>query len=132
MLIPELPGDIHQIADVAISGYRRGKLHTLVVVAEGAASGEEVAAIVRSELPDQDVRVSVLGHIQRGGAPSGFDRMVASRMGAKAVDLLLDGLSDVMVGYTAGNLTSVSLVYACTHRRAVNPELYKLCQILAQ
>jgi 6-phosphofructokinase 1 len=78
-----------------------------------------------------DVKVSVLGHIQRGGTPTGLDRVVASRLGAKSVDLLLDGMSDVMVGTAGKTLHSVSLEYAFTHKPAINPEMYQLSEVLA-
>jgi 6-phosphofructokinase 1 len=132
VLIPEMPLKMEDIGPMVMGGNRRGKLHTIVVVAEGAASGEEVARALRSHLPEHDIKVSVLGHIQRGGTPSGLDRVVASQLGAKAVDLLLDGLSDVMVGMAGNSLATVSLTYAFSQKQAINPELYNLCQVLAQ
>ena len=74
----------------------------------------------------------MLGHIQRGGTPTGLDRVVASQLGAKAVDLLLDGLGDVMVGTQGTGVGSVSLTYAFTHKAAISPELYQLCQVLSR
>jgi 6-phosphofructokinase 1 len=131
VLIPEIPFDYETASSVAIEGHRRGKLHTLVVVAEGAASGHEVAQMLGERMPGMDIKVSVLGHIQRGGMPTGLDRVVASQLGAKAVDLLLDGMSDVMAARQGTSLTSVSLTYAFTHKPALSPELYQLCQVLA-
>lgn len=131
VVIPEIPWDHEAAARAALDGHRDGKLHTIAVVAEGAASGEEVARLLGEHMPGMDVKVSVLGHLQRGGTPTGIDRLVASQLGAKAVDLLLDGMTDVMVGTAGPALQTVSLTYACTQKTAINPELYQLCQVLA-
>jgi 6-phosphofructokinase 1 len=131
VVIPEIPWDHEQAGCVAIEGHRRGKLHTIVVTAEGAASGEEVARLLRDHMPGMDIKVSVLGHIQRGGPPTGMDRLVASQLGAEAVDLLLDGMTDVMVGMAGTKLQTVSLSFASSQESAINPELYQLCQVLA-
>ena len=127
VLIPEIPFDYEEAGRTTVEGHRRGKLHTIVVVAEGVASGDEVARRLGQYIPGMDIRVSVLGHIQRGGTPTGLDRVVASQFGAKAVDLLLDGMSDVMVARQGMSLTSVSLSYACKHKPALIPVLYQLC-----
>jgi 6-phosphofructokinase 1 len=132
VLIPEIPFDYEEAGRTTVEGHRRGKLHTIVVVAEGVAGGEEVARRLGQYIPGMDIKVSVLGHIQRGGMPTGLDRVVASQFGAKAVDLLLDGMSDVMVARQGTSLTSVSLSYAFTHKPALSPELYQLCLVLAQ
>ncbi len=131
VVIPEIPWDHERAAQEALEGHRGGKLHTIVIVAEGAASGEEVARLLGDHMPGMDVKVSVLGHLQRGGSPTALDRLVASRLGAKAVDLLLDGMTDVMVGMDGTNLQTVSLSFAASQKSAIDPELYKLCQVLA-
>ncbi len=131
VLIPEIPWDHEQAGRLAVEGFRRGKMHTIVVVAEGAGSAEQVSALLRDHMPGLDIKLSVLGHIQRGGSPTAMDRVVASELGAKAVDLLLDGMTDAMVGMAGTKLQSVSLTYACTQKPAINPELYTLSQILA-
>lgn len=131
VVIPEIPWDEKEAGRVTAEGRRNGKMHTLVVVAEGVASGDEVARLLSAYVPDMDVKVSVLGHLQRGGNPTGIDRLIASQMGAEAVDLLLDGMTDVMVGTDGTNLQTVSLSFAASQKSAINPELYKLCQVLA-
>ncbi|HQJ97416.1 MAG TPA: ATP-dependent 6-phosphofructokinase [Thermoleophilia bacterium] len=131
VVIPEIPWDHVGAARDALAGHRNGKMHTIAVVAEGAASGEEVARLLSAHMPGMDVKVSVLGHLQRGGRPTGVDRLAASRLGAKAVDLLLDGMTDVMVGMDGPNLQTVSLTYAASQKSAINPELYQLCRVLA-
>jgi len=131
VVIPEIPWDHEQAGRVAGDGHRRGKLHTIVVVAEGAASGADVAQLLGDHMPGMDIKVSVLGYIQRGGTPTAMDRLVASQLGAKAVDLMLDGMSDVMAGMEGTTLQSVGLSFASTQKSAINPELYQLCQVLA-
>lgn len=131
VVIPEIPWDHEQAGQVAIEGHRRGKLHTIVVVAEGAATGDEVARLLRDHMPGMDIKVSVLGHIQRGGPPTGMDRLVASQLGSKAVDLLLDDVTDVMVGMAGTQLQTVSLSFACSQKSAIDPALFQLCQVLA-
>lgn len=132
VVIPEIAWDHEQAGRAAVEGHKRGKMHTVVVVAEGAASGDEVARLLAPHMPGMDVKVSVLGHLQRGGSPTGMDRLVASQLGAKAVDLLLDGLNDVMVGMAGLKLQTVSLSYASGQESAINPELYQLCRVLAR
>ncbi|MCX6383677.1 MAG: 6-phosphofructokinase, partial [Actinobacteria bacterium] len=89
VLIPEVRVDLVKIAN-AIKHNREGKRHTLVIVAEGAAKATDVAASIKL-LVEQEVRISVLGHIQRGGSPSAMDRILASQFAQKAVDFLISG-----------------------------------------
>ncbi|MGZ4163233.1 MAG: 6-phosphofructokinase, partial [Tumebacillaceae bacterium] len=87
VLIPEEKYDITQIVDKLKRGASRGKKHSIILVAEGAGKGFSIGEVIR-ELTGWEVRVTVLGHIQRGGSPSAFDRILASKMGAHAVELL--------------------------------------------
>jgi len=96
ILIPEMEVDLAKVAK-QIRNHRKGKRHTLIIVAEGAAKASDVASSIKIHA-GHDVRVSVLGHIQRGGSPSAMDRILAAEFGSKAVDLLIEGKSDYMVG----------------------------------
>ena len=89
ILIPEEKFDIHEICERLKKGQERGKKHSIIVVAEGVASGTEIGKQISANMKI-DTRVSILGHIQRGGSPTAFDRVLASRLGARAVELLLD------------------------------------------
>ncbi len=109
ILVPEFEFDYDQICRRIESGYDRGKQHAILIVAEGAASASQVAYEVRGRL-DREVRLAVLGHIQRGGEPSAFDRILAGRLGAAAVAELLEGARDSMVGLKANELLLTPLV----------------------
>lgn len=97
ILIPEEDESIDDIIERLNRGKLRGKKHSIIVVAEGVMSGVELAEKLREKI-DSDVRVSVLGHIQRGGTPTASDRVLASRLGARAVELLLEGKAGRAVG----------------------------------
>ncbi len=108
ILVPEAVFDYDQIVRNIEGGYDRGKQHAIIIVAEGAASATTVCAAIKSRL-SREVRMVVLGHIQRGGAPSAFDRVLAARLGHAAVEQLLDGARGVMVGLKANVITLSSL-----------------------
>src|SRR5215211_5421788 len=99
ILIPERKTDVEELVHGLLEKEKRKKLVNLVVVAEGDefGGGNEVAKIIKERLPNADVRVCILGHIQRGGSPSCLDRLIASRMGYSAVECLLEGRHNVMV-----------------------------------
>jgi 6-phosphofructokinase 1 len=110
-----------------------GKASSIVVVAEGDKIGKnvfELAEYVETNLPDYEVRVSVLGHMQRGGAPSCFDRVLASRMGVKAVESLMEGESSVMVGIQNGQMTLTPLSKAIKGKSKINTELIRVSEIM--
>lgn len=97
IVIPEEPDDIDDICARLKKGEERGKKHSIIIVAEGVSSGVELGKQIK-QLTNLDTRVSILGHIQRGGSPTAFDRVLASRLGARAVELLLEGKSGRAVG----------------------------------
>ncbi|KAA9027620.1 6-phosphofructokinase [Niallia endozanthoxylica] len=97
ILIPEDNYDMNDICQRLIKSQERGKKHSIIIVAEGVASGVEFGKQIK-ERTDFDTRVSILGHIQRGGSPTAFDRVLASRLGARAVELLLKGKGGRAVG----------------------------------
>ncbi|MBU4293169.1 MAG: 6-phosphofructokinase [Actinobacteria bacterium] len=130
ILIPEVKVDLVRIAN-KIRNHREGKRHTLIVVAEGAAKASDVAASIKL-LVGHEVKISVLGHIQRGGYPSALDRLLAAGFGKKAVDLLLDGKSDCMTAIQGNVIKSCTLEYAINNRKEVSKELYDLAHILSQ
>ena len=103
IIIPEAPYDLSEVCSRLMRGAKRGKLHSVILVAEGAASaisvGKEIEKILQVE-----VRVTILGHLQRGGTPTAFDRVLASRLSAKAVDLLMEGKSGCMIGLWKGEI----------------------------
>ncbi|MCL5071553.1 MAG: 6-phosphofructokinase [Actinobacteria bacterium] len=130
ILIPEVKVDLVKIAN-KIRNHREGKRHTLIVVAEGAAKASDVAASIKL-LVGHEVKISVLGHIQRGGYPSALDRLLAAEFGKKAVDLLLDNKSDCMTAIQGNEIKSCILEYAINNKKEISKELYDLAHILSQ
>ncbi len=130
ILIPEKDFDINHICSRLTRGYERGKLHSIILVAEGAASGIAIGEAIK-KCTGMDTRVTILGHLQRGGTPTAFDRNIASRMAAKAVDLLIEGRTNLMVGLVAGEITGTELTYALSQKKVLNEEIYELAKILA-
>lgn len=108
ILIPELPVRIDEVCQKLRKGLDRGKVHSIIVVAEGAGSGFDVARQIEDCL-GMELRVTVLGHVQRGGTPTAYDRLIASRLGAKAVDLISQGESNLMVGIRGVGVTATQI-----------------------
>ncbi|GAA6822324.1 6-phosphofructokinase [Staphylococcus sp. 18_1_E_LY] len=118
IIIPEVKTEIKEVAERIDHGIRRGKKHSIVMVAEGVMSGESCAQELAKYI-NVDARVSVLGHIQRGGSPTGADRVLASRLGGYAVELLMNGETARGVGIKNNDLTSTpfdEIFIAETHK----------------
>lgn len=130
ILVPEEPFDLADICDRLRRGYARGKRHSIIVVAEGAGSAFEVARSVQ-ERSGLETRVIVLGHIQRGGSPTAGDRVLASRLGAAAVELLLAGRRAVLTGLRCDRVVPVPYGEVLAGVRAMDRDLYELAGILA-
>ncbi len=109
VLIPERPFDMDEICRRIEKGYDRGKHHAIIIVAEGASRASHVSYEIRGRL-DREVRMVVLGHIQRGGNPTAFDRILASRLGTTAVERLAAGEHGVMVGLVADTVATSPLM----------------------
>lgn len=129
ILIPEMEIDLVKIAN-DIKNHREGKRHTLIIVSEGTCSAGDVASSIKL-LAGHEVRVSVLGHIQRGGSPSAMDRILAAEFGKKAVDLLLEGESGCMVGIKSMKIETSKFKDIFKIKKGINEDLYKLAHILA-
>ena len=134
ILIPEENRGLEQLLESLKRSEKSGKSSSIVVVAEGDKTGKnvfELAAYVEQNLPYYEVRVSVLGHMQRGGSPSCFDRVLASRMGVHAVESLLDGNSNVMVGVVNDNMQLTPLEKAIKGKSKINEDLLRVTDILS-
>lgn len=131
ILIPEMGYDIEVVVGKIVRGHDKGKLHSIIVVAEGAGNVMDISKEIR-ELTQLDVRVTILGHIQRGGSPTAFDRIMASRMGAKAVELLITGKSKRMVGIQANTIVHYDIDYVLSQEAKIDLEIYDLAGILAR
>ena len=133
ILIPEEDLGLERMLESLERSRRAGKSSSIVVVAEGDKSGKnvyELAQYVEENLPEYDVRVSILGHMQRGGAPSCFDRVLASRLGVKAVELLLDGKTNLMVGLKDNVVISTDIKEAISGGHSINYELLRISDII--
>ncbi len=99
-IIPEMETEVDQLANLIETGFRKSKNSAIVLVAENPATGGAMglAERVKKEYPEYDARVTILGHIQRGGSPTAFDRILASQMGEKAIEALMEGQRNVMIG----------------------------------
>ena len=132
VLIPEVPVTMDEVVEALDSAYRREKTYLIVVVAEGAnIRTSELVKVLNEKRVGFETRVSILGHIQRGGSPTAFDRMLAARMGTKAVQALIGGKSDVMTGLQGREIELVSLEEVTTRKRTANLEYYIMTQRLA-
>jgi len=134
ILIPEEDLGLDRLLDSLERSRRAGKTSSIVVVSEGDKIGKnvfELAEYVKENLPFYDARVTVLGHIQRGGRPSCFDRVLASRLSVKAVELLLDGKRDLMVGIMNNDIQSCSLEQALKGNHTINKDLLRISEILS-
>jgi 6-phosphofructokinase 1 len=130
IIIPEVGYDMDEIAARLKSGHERGKKHSIIMVAEGVCSGVEFSKQIK-EATDLDTRVSVLGHIQRGGSPTAADRVLASRLGAFAVELLLQGKGGRAVGIEKNELIDHDIIEILTRKHSVNQSMYNLSKELS-
>ncbi len=130
ILIPEVKEDFADIIDRLQHGYKRGKKHSIIIVAEGVMSGYEFANKLK-ETMETDVRVSVLGHIQRGGTPTVRDRVLASRLGARAVELLLEGKGGLAVGEINNQIVATTISDALQQSRKIDEKMYELSKELS-
>jgi 6-phosphofructokinase 1 len=133
VMVPETSTTIQDVINTLKEGRDRQKTSSLVVVAEGDEQGNahEIAGKVMKELPDLDIRVSTLGHIQRGGSPTSFDRILASRLGKAAVEGLINGEKNKMVGIIDDKLTFTNLKLAISKPKPINEELMQLVNVLS-
>jgi 6-phosphofructokinase 1 len=132
ILIPEAEMTVAEVGEKIESAYKRGKTHSIVVVSEGASVKTTDLAKALDEMKvGFSTRVTILGHIQRGGRPSAFDRLLATRLGVKAVDRLLAGESDVMMGLRGREIESVPLADVISKQRPANLEYYEMAKMLA-
>jgi|LFRM01.1.fsa_nt_gb 6-phosphofructokinase 1 len=130
ILLPEIDVDMNEVIFKLERGINRGKLHSIIIVAEGAASAINVGDEIRKRT-GLETRITILGHLQRGGTPTATDRMLASRMGAKAVELLLQGINRKMVGVAAGELLALDLEDVLGREKALDRSIWELAAILA-
>ncbi len=124
-IIPEISTEVDQLAELIKNGFRKSKNSSIVLVAESPITGGAMALAdrVKNEYPQYDVRVTILGHLQRGGSPTAVDRILASRMGAAAVDALLEDQRNVMIGISNDEIVYVPFSKAIKNDKPINRDL---------
>jgi 6-phosphofructokinase 1 len=128
ILVPEVPFNIEKIVKNMREAFKKSKMHHLIVCAEGAIHARDLEKEIKKYMPEADTRVSVLGYIQRGGAPTRFDRILASELGEHAVDALLNGEKGKLLGIKNNKITLIPLEDAVTRRKSLNKNLYRLAE----
>jgi len=134
ILIPEENLGLDRLLESLVKSRKSGKSSSIVVVAEGDKSGKNVfqlAEYVEENMPEYDVRVSVLGHMQRGGTPSCFDRVLASRLGVKAVEMIIENKTNLMIGLKNNTVITSDLEEAITGGHEINKELLRVSDIMS-
>jgi 6-phosphofructokinase 1 len=133
ILVPETPTNVDELADVIRADRAKGKMSGIVVVAEGDDAGNafEIAKQVQERSDLESYRVVVIGHLQRGGSPTAFDRILASRLGVRAVEALFEGQTGKMAGVSAGDVVLNPLSDAWERRTQFDPALLRVARILA-
>lgn len=132
-IIPERETEVDQLEELIQNGFRKSKNSSIVLVAEGKVHGGAMhyAERVQKEYPSFDVRVSILGHLQRGGRPSAYDRILASRMGAASIEALLEGQRNVMVGIHEDEMIYVPFSKAIKNDKPIKEELVNILRNLS-
>ncbi|MEP2026728.1 MAG: 6-phosphofructokinase [Reichenbachiella sp.] len=133
VMVPETSTTIDDVIKKLREGRDNKKTSSIIVVAEGDEQGSalQIAERVKAETPKMDIRVTSLGHIQRGGGPTAFDRILASRLGLAAVEGLMNGEKNVMVGVIDNKITYTNLKLAISKSKPLNEELIRLTKILS-
>ncbi len=130
IIIPEVRYDIDEVCKRIMQGRNRGKLHSIIVLAEGVGGAFEMARTIEEKI-NVETRVTILGHVQRGGSPTAFDRIMASRLGARAVELLMEGQTTKMVGFYNNKVHEVDLEKVLAAKKKFPSEMYALAKILS-
>ena len=132
-IIPERLTAENQLEELINNGFRKSKNSSIVIVAENPSTGgaQGLAERMTLEHPEYDVRVTILGHVQRGGSPKAYDRILASRMGVAAIDALLDEQRSIMIGITNDEIVHVPLSKAIKDDKPLNPNKLDVLQILS-
>ena len=130
VIVPELDFDKDELCRTIMEGKNNGKMHNLIILAEGVGGAFELAKEVE-EVTGIETRATVLGHIQRGGSPSATDRVLASRMGARAIEVLLEGKTSRVIGIRDNKIIDQDIDEALDMERKFDEDLYKVAQTLA-
>ena len=131
VLLPELDNDLDAVCEKVISGVREGKLHDIIIKAEGVPVDSQELVKIISERTGRDVKLVVLSYLQRGGSPTFRDRMLATMSGARAIDLIMQGTRNRAIGTRNGEIFDMDIAEALESTRTVDLDLYKGVDILS-
>jgi len=130
ILIPEIEYDLKEVGEKLIRGFKRGKNHSIIIVAEGAGNIMDISTRLK-EYTGFDNKVTILGHVQRGGAPTAFDSVLAATMGGKAIDVIREGKSEVMISLCDNKIVDKPLHIAFEGKKPFQRHLYDLANELS-
>lgn len=130
IIVPEVEFNIDEVCKKVMKGRNRGKLHHIIVLAEGVGNAYEIANTI-IEKTDTDTKVTILGHIQRGGTPTAYDRILASEMGRKAIELLLENKSGRAIGIKCNKIMDLDITEALNKEKIFDIAMYNNAQILS-
>lgn len=133
VLVPETPTHVEDLIEKLRAGWKRQKSSNIIIVAEGddAGGAYAIAEKVKAALPHFDTRVSVLGHLQRGGSPTAMDRVLASRLGYEAVEALIKGTHNMAIGIVCSKVQFTPFEKAIKHHTTISPQLMHLAEVLS-
>jgi 6-phosphofructokinase 1 len=132
-IIPEIATEVDQLEALIEHGFRKSKNSSIVLVAESDITGGAMhyADRVKKEYPEYDVRVVILGHIQRGGSPTAYDRILASRLGEASIEALMDGQRNILLGIDNDKVVAIPFSKAIKKDKPIDPDLLKVLKILS-
>lgn len=130
IIIPEIDNSVESTCKKILEGKHRGKLHSIVILAEGVGKPYDLAESIQKST-GMETRVSVMGHLQRGGTPTAYDRLLASRFGARAVELLMAGEKGRAIGIRGGKIIDMDINEALDLEKTVDTDLYELARVLS-
>ncbi len=132
-IIPEFSTEVDQLEDLIQNGFRKSKNSSIVIVAESELTGGAMhcAERVKQEFPEYDVRVTILGHVQRGGSPTAHDRILASRLGYASIEALLEGQRNIMCGIQNSEVAYVPFTQAIKNDKPIDKDLVKILKTLS-
>lgn len=130
IIIPEIDNSVESTCKKILEGKNRGKLHSIVILAEGVGKPYDLAESIQKST-GMETRVSVMGHLQRGGTPTAYDRLLASRFGARAVELLMAGEKGRAIGIRGSKIIDMDINEALDLEKTVDTDLYELARVLS-
>lgn len=130
ILVPEIPFNIKMVTNKVIRGRKRGKLHHIIVVAEGVGNSYDIAKEIK-EVTGVETKVTILGHVQRGGSPSAQDVLLANKFGTRAIELLIEGKSSEAIGIKGGKVIDMPITEAVEVEKEFDRELFTIASMLS-